>query len=235
MTGTPARLRFPAGLYGVTPDWDDADRLENAIRQAAAGGMVALQLRLKTVDRQTRIKIAHRLRKVCSDLGVIYIINDDWRLALETDAHGVHLGRDDGDPCMVRAALGSQRLLGVSCYADLERARTLLTTPVDYIAFGAMFASGTKPQAPPAPLTILSKARSLCECDSSEHPSASQQHSLPRARAAVVAIGGITPDNARHLITAGADSLAVVGALFNAQDIETVARQFSSLFENVVH
>lgn len=219
-TGIRTGLRFPGGLYGVTPDWDDADRLEMAIRQAAAGGMTAVQLRLKTVATQRRTEIAHRLRQVCSDLGVTYIINDDWRLALETEADGVHLGRDDGDPFVVRAALGPQRLLGVSCYADIERARTLLTAPVDYIAFGAMFASGTKPQAPPAPLTILTQARSICAS------------SPAQARAAVVAIGGITPQNAPSLIAAGADSLAVVGALFNAQEIESVARQFSKLFES---
>jgi len=229
MTKTVTRLRFAQGLYGVTPDWDDGDRLERAVRQATAGGMTALQLRLKTVARKTRIEIAHRLGALCSDLGVTYIINDDWQLAIETDADGVHLGRDDGDPFMVRAALGPDRLLGVSCYADLDRAKSLLGASVDYIAFGAMFASGTKPQAPPAPMTILTQAKSFCE---HEYGKQSQSTERSSARVAVVAIGGITPENATSLVAAGADSLAVVGALFNAQDIEAAARQLSQSFGN---
>lgn len=209
-------MRFPAGLYGVTPDWDDADRLERAIRQAAAGGMTTVQLRLKTVGHGQRHSIAVRLLSVCRELGVPLIINDDWQLAIEIGADGVHLGKDDDDPEDVRALLEPSMLLGVSCYADLNRAQQMIELGVDYIAFGSMFSSGTKPQAPPAPLAILTEARLLA--------------GVFEPRPAVVAIGGITPDNAAGVVAAGADSVAVVGGLFLADDIEAAARRFSTLW-----
>lgn len=216
------RTRFATGLYGVTPDWDDPVQLEQAVRQAARGGMTAVQLRLKTVASGQKLKIAKRLQSVCEELGVIHIINDDWQLAAEIGAHGVHLGRDDADPHLVRAELGPDRLIGVSCYDEPERAARLLTVPVDYIAFGAMFKSATKPQARSASPLLLTDGRRLAERfvrDDGSRPS-------------VVAIGGITPDNAAQLIEAGADSIAVVGALFMAPDIEASARKFSQLFSN---
>ena len=207
--------RFPAGLYGVTPDWCDKDRLEEAVRQAAAGGMSALQLRHKTASDSLRRALAERLLDVCQSLSIPLIINDDWQLAADIGADGVHLGRDDADPHIVRAALAPRVLLGVSCYGDIDRARRLLQIGVDYVAFGAMFSSGTKPQAPPAPLGVLTQAQAL-----------TAEHS---PRAAVVAIGGINPDNAASVAAAGADSLAVVGALFLAKDIEQTARRFNAM------
>lgn len=214
-------LKFPRGLYGVTPDWSDASRLEQAIREAAAGGMVAVQLRLKSVPTPARQVIAQRLREVCSELGIVYIINDDWRLALEIGADGVHLGKEDGDPAAVKAAVGDRLLIGVSCYADPARARAMLTVPVEYVAFGAMFASSTKPAAPTAARSVLSSGRELVT-------QAADKVGYPRA--AVVAIGGITPENAPELVAAGADSLAVVGALFNAPDVRLAAQQFTRIF-----
>lgn len=209
-------LRFPAGLYGVTPDWCDANRLEQAIRQAAAGDMAAVQLRLKQANSDQRRAIAQHLLPVCRSLEVPLIINDDWQLAIALGADGVHLGKDDANPTEVRAAMPAGMLLGVSCYGDLNRARQMLDIGVDYIAFGAMFRSGTKPQAPPAPLSLLTQARELV---ATHNP-----------RAAVVAIGGINADNAASVLAAGADSLAVVGALFMADDIETAARNLSALW-----
>ena len=214
-------LRFPRGLYGVTPDWDDTDRLDAAVRDAAAGGMVAVQLRLKTVQVQTRLKIAQRLRKACSELGILYIINDDWRLATEVNADGVHLGRDDGNPFEVREAVGDSLLIGVSCYADPQRAQQLMQVPADYVAFGAMYASGTKPAALPAPHSVLTQGQALARQYAGK---------VGYPRPAVVAIGGITPDNTRPLIEAGADSVAVIGALFNAPDIAQAAKQFTRHF-----
>lgn len=219
----PTKTRFAGGLYGVTPDWDDAARLEAAVRQAAAGGMTALQLRLKTVNPALKLSIAARLREICTELGVVYIVNDDWRLARDSRADGVHLGRDDGDPSQVRDQIGADMLIGVSCYADIARAESMLDVPVDYIAFGAMYPSGTKPGAPPANLDVLRLARDL---------TTTRSHGLVSGRPAVVAIGGITPHNARALVQAGADSVAVVGALFGAPDITSVAQQFTQLFRD---
>lgn len=211
-------LMFPAGLYGVTPGWRDARGLEQAIRSAVAGGMTALQLRAKDVSDSERRTLASHLLAVCQSLKVPLIINDDWQLALDIGADGVHLGKDDADPALVRKQLAPSMLLGVSCYRDLERARQMLDIGVDYIAFGAMFSSGTKPHAPSAPLSVLTEARELVDGRS--------------LRPAVVAIGGITVDNAASVIAAGADSVAVVGGLFLADDIEQTAREFVSSMPN---
>jgi thiamine-phosphate pyrophosphorylase len=207
--------RFPRGLYGVTPDWVDAQQLGQAVRQAARGGMSALQLRQKTATGHERQALAQHLLTICQEFDIPLIINDDWQLAKAVGAAGVHLGRDDDDPAMVRQALGPDALLGVSCYGDLKRAQQMLQIGVDYVAFGAMFASGTKPQAVTTRLELLREARALLGALSPQ--------------TAVVAIGGITTDNATSVLQAGADSLAVVGGLFLSSDIEQTARQFSHL------
>jgi thiamine-phosphate pyrophosphorylase len=204
------RKTWPEGLYGVTPDWDDLERLEQAVRAAARGGMRALQWRHKTCCERNKMAFATRLRKVCSELGIVFLINDHWQLARDCVADGVHLGRDDEHPQVVRQALGPSMMIGTSCYGDLERARSMLAFDVDYIAFGAMFASSTKPQAAPAALAVLTQARELTAA------------TKPQVR--VAAIGGITPANAASVVSAGAQSLAVVGGLFLADDIELAAR-----------
>ena len=211
-------LKFPAGLYGVTPDWDDAERLEQAVRNAAQGGMRALQLRHKTAEPELRRHLAKTLLSVCNELDIVFLINDDWRLALELGAHGVHVGQHDDDPGLVRREIGPDMLLGVSCYADPVRAERLLEHQVAYIAFGAMYASSTKPHAPTAPLDVLRQGQILCQ-------------GLDSPRPAVVAIGGIGPNEAVTLARSGADSIAVVGSLFLASDIEAAARALSAPFE----
>jgi thiamine-phosphate pyrophosphorylase len=210
-------LKFPAGLYGVTPDWDDATRLEHAVRAAARGGMKALQLRHKTAEPALRRHLAQTLLSVCNELGLVFLINDDWRLALELGAHGVHVGQHDDDPALVRREIGPEMLLGVSCYADPQRAQRLLAHQVAYIAFGAMYASATKPHAPTAPLEVLRAGQALCQA-------------IDAPRPAVVAIGGIGPAQSATLSRAGADSIAVVGSLFLAPDIEAAARALSAPF-----
>ena len=212
-------LRFPVGLYGVTPEWDDANKLEYAVRAAAKGGMRALQFRHKSTDRGVRIQLAKGLATLCHELDVTFFINDDWRMALELNADGVHVGRHDDPPEVVRAAIGPSMLLGVSCYADPKLAQELLKYDVAYIAFGAMYASQTKPLAPPAPLSVLTEGRALCQKFSTSRP-------------AVVAIGGIGPQHAQTLANAGADSIAVIGSLFMAPDIEAAARALSKPFSS---
>jgi len=206
-------LRFPRGLYGVTPEWDDTDRLLDAVRSAAAGGMRALQLRRKNVTTEQRIAQARALVPVCRNLGVVFLVNDDWRVALEVGADGAHLGRDDGDLAQARKEAGDTFILGASCYNDLDRARELLDACADYIAFGAMFVSPTKPHAVPAPIALLAQARDL----------AAQHARDTTARAAVVAIGGITAARAPQLVQAGADSIAVITGLFETPDIQAAA------------
>lgn len=209
-------LRFPRGLYGVTPDWADTDRLLHAIREAYAGGMAVLQWRRKTGALAGRLEQARAVRALCRTLGLPLIINDDWRLALELDAEGAHLGRDDGSVSQARQALGPGKFLGSSCYDDLALATRQLQNDVDYVAFGAMYPSHTKPGEIRASVAHLRAAR--------------EQVQGRAPRPAIVAIGGITPDNAPPLIEAGADSVAVVSALFEAADVRTAARQFANLF-----
>lgn len=209
-------LRFPRGLYGVTPEWDDTARLYEAVAAAIRGGMTALQLRRKTAPDALRHEQALALAPLCREHGVAFLINDDWRLALDIGADGAHLGRDDADPFEVRRAAG-RLLLGVSCYNEPERARMLLEADVDYIAFGAMYPSSTKPLAVAAGPECLDAARTLIAA-------------LPTPRPAIVAIGGITPANAAPVVQAGADSLALIRGLFDAPDIEQAARICSRLF-----
>jgi thiamine-phosphate pyrophosphorylase len=209
-------LRFPRGLYGVTPEWDDTDRLLRAVRQAAAGGMRALQLRRKDVPVQARREQAIALKQACRELGVVFLVNDHWELALEVGADGVHLGRDDGDPADVRSR-APDLVIGASCYDDIGRARDALRAGADYIAFGAVFPSPTKPAAVRAPLSLFAEARELVE-------------NGPNPRPAVVAIGGITPANATLVAQAGADAVAVITGVFEAPDIGAACAQCARAF-----
>lgn len=208
--------RFPAGLYGVTPEWDDTGRLLAAVRAAAEGGMRALQLRRKHLNRAERLAVARELAPLCRELGVVFLVNDDWETALEAGADGAHLGRDDATLAQVRAAAPGL-ILGVSCYADLARAQALLSQGADYVAFGAVFPSSTKPEAVQAPLSLLTEAADLVRRQG-------------RPRPAVVAIGGITPANAARVAAAGADSIAVITGLFEAPDIRAAARACAAPF-----
>jgi thiamine-phosphate pyrophosphorylase len=208
--------RFPRGLYGVTPDWDDTGRLLAAIEQAHAGGMRVLQWRRKHgADDQRRAQAA-AVRDLCLRLALPLIINDDWRLAADLGADGVHLGKDDADIALVRRALGPDMLIGCSCYDQPDLARRHLRDGVDYIAFGALYPSAVKPDAVRATLDHIRAGRRLAD------------QCAPRP--AVVAIGGIGPDNAAPVIQAGADSIAVISALFETTDILDAARRCSALF-----
>jgi len=138
------------------------------------------------------------------------IINDDALLALQVAADGVHLGGDDGSVIAARAVLGGGSIIGVSCYNCLSLAHEAANQGADYVAFGSFFASTVKPDAVAATPDLLRQARAVLD--------------VP-----LVAIGGITADNGKQLLDAGADALAVISAVFGAQDIQRTARQFSDL------
>lgn len=213
-----AKPRFPRGLYGITPEWADTGKLIAAVEAAAKGGMTALQWRRKTAASGERLPQALALAERCKALGIVFIVNDDYHLALATDADGVHLGREDGNVTEARRALGAGKIIGCSCYNDLALAQQALDADVDYIAFGAMYPSSIKPNAVPATLDTIRQARSLV--DSAGTP----------VRAAIVAIGGLTPENAAPVIQAGADSLALISGLFGADDIQATAARCAALF-----
>lgn len=201
------------GLYAVTPEWPDTGRLAKAVRDAIAGGAVLVQYRNKLTDRRFRINQASVLRAVCDAGGVPLVVNDDLEMALEIGAAGVHLGRDDGDPNAARTRLGAGRLLGVSCYDETARVDHAVAAGADIVGIGAMYASATKPAAVRAPIGLLREARSR--------------------GVTVAAIGGITLGNARELIRAGADLLAVVSDLFENPNIAARAADYAKLFAAV--
>ncbi|TCT09110.1 thiamine phosphate synthase [Paralcaligenes ureilyticus] len=220
-------LRFPRGLYGITPEWSDTQRLIAAVRAAAAGGMVALQWRRKTATRREGEYQARALAAACKSLGVVFIINDDWRLALALDADGAHLGREDGALIEARQALGPDKILGCSCYNDPALAQQALAADVDYIAFGAMYPSSVKPDAVRATLDHIRAGRMLAE----RTRAGRMRGDRAAPRAAVVTIGGLTADNAAPVIRAGADSVALISGLFGASNIQATARRCRDLFE----
>jgi len=198
------------GLYAITPDVADTESLERKVEQALAGGVVALQYRNKLLAKDKRLAQAHRLAALAQGYGVPFIVNDDVEIALAVGANGAHLGKDDADLRAARERLAG-RILGASCYDRIERARAAVAAGADYVAFGAVFPSPTKPAALRAPLSLFGEAKSL---------------GVPLA-----AIGGITLENAPQLLAAGADLLAVISDLFDAADIAARARQYARLFE----
>lgn len=190
------------GLYAITPE--DVGRVAAAV---ASGALCALQYRSKSADRARRLAEAQLLARLCRAHGVPLIVNDDVELALEVDAAGVHLGRDDESIAAARARLPG-RILGASCYDRLELAERAVAAGADYVAFGSVYASITKPGAVRAPLALFGR-----------------ELGVPK-----VAIGGITAENAAPLLAAGADALAVLSDLFDAPDVAARAREYAKVF-----
>ena len=214
--GRPKAMRksvFPSGLYAITPEAADTDRLLTQVEAALAGGAAAVQYRDKSNDVARRHEQASELLALCRQFDVPLIINDDLRLADLSGADGVHLGRDDGSVAKARVILGPDKFIGASCYQSLDLARAAQADGADYIAFGSFYPSSTKPKATLAEVALLHAARSVIH--------------VP-----IVAIGGITPANALPLLDAGADSLAVLSALFAPPDIRAAAYAFNQLFES---
>ena len=202
-----------AGLYAITPEINDTGQLLIAVRAAVEGGARVVQYRNKRATPAKRLEHAIGLSAVCAKFGALFIVNDDIELALKVEADGVHLGKTDGSLTKARARLGPQRLLGASCYNDLALALAARDAGADHLAFGSVFASNTKPDAIRAPLALFGEARAR------------------GIQVPLVAIGGITLDNAPTVITAGATAIAVISDLFDAPNIRARAEQFSHLFE----
>ncbi|MEK6662418.1 MAG: thiamine phosphate synthase [Pseudomonadota bacterium] len=200
------------GLYAITPETGDTAQLLLKTRAALVGGANVVQYRSKSTDIALKHEQATELLELCRAFHVPLIVNDDVRLAALTDAEGVHVGEDDARLMEARIILGPDKIIGVSCYQDLARAEQFEAEGADYVAFGSFHPSPTKPGARPCPLSLLTEAKAKLH--------------LP-----VVAIGGITLDNARPLIDAGADAIAVISALFDAPDVALAAGRFAALFK----
>jgi thiamine-phosphate pyrophosphorylase len=199
------------GLYAITPDTASTETLTRLVAQALEGGIALLQYRNKLADGPLRAEQAAALLRLTRPRGVPLIVNDDVALAAAIDADGAHVGRDDEGIAAARRMLPGKRL-GASCYASLDLARRAVAAGADHVAFGSVFASSTKPGALRAPLELFAEARTL---------------GVP-----LVAIGGITTDNAAEVISAGADCVAVIADLFGATDISGCAARYRKIFED---
>ncbi|WP_286240094.1 thiamine phosphate synthase [Neptuniibacter halophilus] len=201
------------GLYGITDSelMPDTETLLRKIEQSLQGGARIIQYRDKSSDLRKRVEQASALNRLCQQYKVPLLINDDAGLAAGIGAAGVHLGQSDGAVSEAREMLGSQAIIGVTCHDSLALAIQAQAEGADYVAFGAFFPSQTKPNAKPAPLELLQQVKAKVQ--------------LP-----IVAIGGISVDNAGQLVTAGADMIAVIHALYGQGKISATARAFQQHF-----
>lgn len=201
-----------AGLYAIIDTALIEQAPLDAAEQVIQGGARVLQYRDKKGSGSVRLQQAQELQQLCQHHGVPLLINDDVELARAVNAAGVHLGRSDAGLLAARTLLGPSKIIGISCYNELQRAQDMAQQSADYIAFGSFYASHTKPGAVHAPLSLLTEAKKTI--------------SVP-----LVAIGGITPEHTAELIEAGADAVAVINGIFASNDYCKAARQYAMLFE----
>jgi thiamine-phosphate pyrophosphorylase len=204
-----ARTAGIAGLYAVTPDIADTGLLVRKVDAAIRGGATVVQYRNKCADAALRLAQASALARLPAMRDAWLIVNDDATVAAAVGADGVHLGEGDAAIDAARAIVGRDRVIGISCYDDLTRARVAVAAGADYVAFGSFFASTTKPAARRADRALLASARAL---------------GVP-----VVAIGGITAANARALFEAGADAVAVIADVFGHDSDEAIVRAAAAI------
>ncbi|MGI9298353.1 MAG: thiamine phosphate synthase [Gammaproteobacteria bacterium] len=209
MNGRDALRARVRGLYAITPETAGDAELRRKCAAALRGGAGVLQYRDKTAAASTKRRRAFLLRALCADFGALFVVNDDLALAAETEADGVHLGIADGDIARAREQCGAKMLLGATCHDDLARAEEARRAGADYCAFGAIFSSQTKPAARRCGLEKIAATK--------------QKFDLP-----IVAVGGITAQNAGAVFAAGADAVAVCAGLFAAANIEDAARQIAA-------
>ncbi len=204
-----ARTAGIAGLYAVTPDIADTGLLVRKVDAAIRGGATVVQYRNKRADAALRLAQASALARLPAMRDAWLIVNDDAAVAAAVGADGVHLGEGDAAIDAARALVGRDRVIGISCYDDVTRARVAVAAGADYVAFGSFFASTTKPAARRADRALLASARAL---------------GVP-----VVAIGGITAANARALFEAGADAVAVIAVVFGHDSDEAIVRAAAAI------
>ena len=199
------------GLYLVTPDWDDTGKLVAASEQAIAGGATLLQYRHKTASDALRAEQASALLALCRRLNVPLIINDHVELCEALDADGIHVGGTDASVADVRARVGKDKIVGASCYGDLQLARNAAAAGASYVAFGGFYPSRVKKYEVSTPPDIITRA--LSELD------------VP-----VCVIGGMTVENSRPLVALGAHMVAAISSVYSADDHRSAASAFASLF-----
>lgn len=213
MTGKDRHKEKLKGLYAITDEnLITENNFSEAVESALRGGCRIIQYRDKSTDHDKRLQQATRLQSLCMRYQATCIINDDIALAKTVGADGVHLGKDDVSISQARKLLGENSIIGISCYNDLDLAIAAERNKADYVAFGAMFSSPTKPQAKSTSPALIARAK--------------KRLAIP-----VCAIGGITEDNIRQLVTQQTDMAAVISSLFSSSDIEQTARLLSQHFD----
>ena len=207
----------PKGLYAITDSQPKANdthhhlsQLLSKIESSLKGGTRIIQFRDKHSSPKEKLEYATAIATRCQQYNATLIINDDLTIAAKLGV-GLHLGQDDGCIKTARKTLGDDAIIGATCHASLDYAEQAAQQGATYLAFGRFFPSTTKPHASPAPLDILATAKERFE--------------LP-----VVAIGGINLDNAPQVISAGADMIAAVDAVYNVPNIQQTCQQFQALF-----
>ncbi len=200
------------GLYAITDEkLITGKNFNTAIESALQGGASIIQYRDKSNNHKKRFQQASTLKSLCKQYNAVCLINDDLELAKKISADGIHLGKNDIAISEARKTLGENAIIGISCYNDFQLAISAKNNTADYVAFGAMFSSSTKPEAINADIKLISEAK--------------HKLAIP-----VCAIGGITEKNIQQLIQQGADMTAVINGLFAANDIKRAASKFSNFF-----
>lgn len=198
------------GLYIVTPDWDDTARLLAVTEQALLGGAAIVQYRHKTAQPVQRMEQAAALLSLCRQYHKPLIINDHLDLCQALDADGLHVGGTDIDVAAARAALGEHKIVGASCYGDLQRAKDAAAAGASYIAFGGFYPSRIKKYDFRTEYDIVSEAAGI---------------GLPR-----VVIGGMTLENCKPLVQRGSEMVAAISSVYFEEDPQAAARAFAALF-----
>ena len=202
-----------SGLYAITDaSTRDPKKIILDVEKSLRGGARVIQYRDKSSNQNLRQEVCYALRRLTKKFNATLIINDDIKLALSTKADGVHLGQTDAQLSEARKQLGDNAIIGISCYNRFDLAVQATREGANYIAFGRFFKSHTKPNAVTAETYLLQRAH--------------QELDIP-----IIAIGGITVENGKALIKAGAHMLAVVDGLYGQQNIEAAASKFCSLFD----
>jgi thiamine-phosphate pyrophosphorylase len=189
----------------------DLNALIQKTQWAIEGGAFMVQYRSKIQDRDVKMQQCAAILRLCREYEIPCIVNDDVEMCRVLDADGVHLGEEDDNIAEVRRILGEDAIIGSSCYDQLNRANEVQKEGATYVAFGAVFPTTTKPHAPRATLALLREAKS--------------QIQIP-----VVAIGGITVNNAHEVIETGVDAIAVITSLYESNAIKETAETFSRMF-----
>ncbi|MDL2283696.1 thiamine phosphate synthase [Oxalobacter sp. OttesenSCG-928-P03] len=201
------------GLYIVTPDWDDTDRLLDITEKALKGGAALVQYRHKTAGPEQRREQAGALQALCRRYGVPFIINDYVDLCLELDADGIHVGGTDESVAAVRSRVGPDKIVGASCYGEMDLVRKATKEGASYVAFGGFYPSRIKQYEVTTPVSIVGDAKK-------ELPD------MPSC-----AIGGITLENAVPLVAQGVDMISVISSVYMVDDPEAAARAFADMYK----